>query len=307
MKKIISSILATSFILATCAMNVMAAPTTRTISAVATPSADLQVGDTVVVDVVLDKTLDLFSADYTLKFDPEVFTIDTAKVSRVEKYIDSTWYATSNGGIRDTEADWAYFMGLPTKNQSVDEGWIYFSWMGDTNAGSGVDSESAQTNRIIGKFNLTVKALPADATSSIITFSDANTAGFKENTGDTVMKVPCTVNFKAPTPVENPWAFTVTTDVNAKKTNGYIWDVTGTKGDGDLTSFVATFTNEDETATGEDKTLIKTIDGADLAALSNWNTAPAFAIGLKTDKAVTADFTATSTKDGKTINATIAR
>lgn len=115
------------------------------------------------------------------------------------------------------------------------------------------------------------------------------------------------VTIGTPASTETPWEFTVTTDVSAKKTNGYIWDVTGTKGDGDLTSFVATFTDTAKTAEDEDYQLTKTIDGADLAALSNWNTAPAFAIGLKTDKAVTADFTATSTKDGKTIDATIAR
>lgn len=161
-----------------------------------------------------------------------------------------------------------------------------------------------------------VLALPAGKTlslansdlSAVINYYDKTTGDTKSPANITITNDTLTFGKTTPpTPVENPWAFTVTTDVNAKKTNGYIWDVTGTKGDGDLTSFVATFTNEDETATGEDKTLIKTIDGADLAALSNWNTAPAFAIGLKTDKAVTADFTATSTKDGKTINATIAR
>ena len=131
-----------------------------------------------------------------------------------------------------------------------------------------------QTNRIIGKFNLTVKALPANATSSIITFSDANTAGFKENTGDTVTKVPCTVNFKQSTPTIKDWDVTITEE--ADQPNGYIWKAIATPGDGKLTKFDVTFTDINAA------TLTKSI--ADTETLGGWNTDLTFFVGLSTDK-----------------------
>ena len=315
MKKIISSILAASFIFATCAINVMAAPKDRTLTITATPNAELEVGSEINVKVLMSNNENVFATAYRLNFDANVFELDATDVEYNEDtgdtapaYIDLAWIKD----INKAKLAWKKYLGaVDFSGTDVANGAIQLNWQGNTKTKLGVETTAASDDFVLGNFTFKVKAVP-EAGSSSITFDKGvcDVLQYGENTSDSLTLVPCTVNFKQatpPAPVETPWEFTVTTDANAKKTNGYIWDVTGTKGDGDLTSFVATFTNEDETATGEDKTLIKTIDGADLAALSNWNTAPAFAIGLKTDKAVTADFTATSTKDGKTINATIAR
>lgn len=295
MKKIISSILAASFIFAACAMNVMAAPTERTLSVKTTPATELKSGDTVTVEVVLDKTLGLFSADYTLSFDPAVFDLNTTKVSKLESYIDSTWYATSGDGIRNAEGDFAYYLGNPTKNASPEEGWIFFGWSGDTNAGEGVSSEDAKTDRVIGKFYLTVKSVPASGSSELTI--TGHTGGYKENTGDTVTTVPATVTFKSSEPTATPWEVTITEE--PAQAHGYIWKVDTTKGDGDLTKFDVTFT-DDTPETFERSILSATKDAY------NWNAPTSFYVGLYTTRTgVTADWKAASTKDGKVIEATI--
>lgn len=270
MKKIISSILAASFIFAACAMNVMAAPTSRTLSVKATPATELKAGDTVTVEVVLDKTLDLFNADYTLSFDPAVFSIDTEKESRLEKYIDSAWYSTSGDGIRNPDGDFAYYLGNPTYGQG--SGYITFAWGGSTPAGAGVEAEYAKTDKVIGKFYLTVASVPASGSSELTI--TGHTGGYKENTGDTVTTVPATVNFKSAEPTVTPWEVTITEE--PKYDNGYIWKADTAKGDGNLTKFDVTFTDADS------NTLTRSILSSDKSGTFDWNTATTFYVGLKT-------------------------
>lgn len=286
MKKIISSILAASFIFATCAMNVMAAPTSRTLSVKATPATELKAGDTVTVEVVLDKTLDLFSADYTLSFDPAVFSIDTVKESRLEKYIDSDWYSTSGDGIRNPDGDFAFYLGNPTYGQG--SGYITFAWGGSTPAGTGVEASYAKTDRVIGKFYLTVASVPASGSSELTI--TGHTGGYKENTGDTVTTVPATVKFASAEPTVTPWEVAITAE--PKYENGYIWKADTTKGDGNLTKFDVTFTDADS------NTLTRSILSSDKSGTFDWNAATTFYVGLKTARTVTAAWDIAA-KDGE--------
>ena len=92
MKKFITSILAASFILATCSINVMAEKHDRTMSIVATPNSELEVGSTVTMEVILDTTLDASSADYKISYDPKVFSIDTTEeLFSPPNFYDSTY------------------------------------------------------------------------------------------------------------------------------------------------------------------------------------------------------------------------
>ena len=272
MKKFITSILAASFILATCSINVMAEKHDRTMSIVATPNSELEVGSTVTMEVILDTTLDASSADYKISYDPKVFSIDTTEeLFSPPNFYDSTWY----NSISNTSSDpWGMFLGDPSWNSNTTEGWFNIGWAGNAKAkGQGVLAKYAETNRVIGKYTLTVIAVPAD-NKSTFSIVEANVASTKENSGDTVTKVPCTVNFKQSTPTIKDWDVTITEE--ADQPNGYIWKAVATPGDGKLTKFDVTFTDTNS------ETLTKSI--ADTETLGGWNTDLTFFVGLSTDK-----------------------
>lgn len=296
MKKLISSILAASFIFSACAMNVMAAAT-RTFSVDASKKTDLEVGDEFTVSVKLNTTHDAYTANYTLTFDPAVFEIDTTKPSgkgAIENYIDKDWY----NDIKDTSEDsiWGYYVGAPSKNADATAGFIAFTWGGNTDNESQVSADDAQSDYVIGKFKFKVKALPASGTSSVIGFGTGagdNAVGNYNSVKFDLTKTPLTVNFKQ---TNTPWKFTITED--ADTADGYIWKVvTTTKGDGDLSKFDVTFTDINTS-----ETLPKTVN---FGSAMSWNTDATFYVGLKTSRTVTAAWSAESTKDGSTITATI--
>lgn len=145
--KIISSVLAASLVLSCMAMNVMAASKAHTVTITPDKTEGLKAGDTVVVELTVDNTEALVSFGYTLNFDSSAFAADTTKVSRLEKCIDKAWM----DGIKDTDGDWGYYLGSPT--YKVYDNKMDFQWAGQ----EGVEADYAMDNRVVGKFNLTVK------------------------------------------------------------------------------------------------------------------------------------------------------
>ena len=276
MKKIVSAILAASFIFASCAMNVMAADNTaRTLTVSATPNKDLQAGDIVTVEVKLSDYTNLDSCGFRLLFDEDVFAIDTAAAGRGEpaKYIDSTWFAE----LSNKKTDWGLYIGEPTIGQTTSS--ISFAYAG---AYAITDIYDTPTDFTVGKFKFTVKDGVTVESSEIKIDSDKNTTNTSTNgVSDDLTTVPCTVEFKqaAPTPVENKWSVVIdnaTGDMAATDDNK-VWSVkpskTGTPDD--IDKFNLTLKS------GEDS-VVKSIKTADLNKIMNaWNTGFEFFIGFE--------------------------
>ena len=180
--RFLSSALASMFVISCCAMTALAAPSSHTYTVSADKTENLKAGDVVTVEVKIDSTQGIFSAGYSLEFDPTVFTIDTTSGGRGKplKYIDETF----NTNISDLNGAWGWYLGAATIGQSAEEGYITYGWGGNTSAGSGVIADDNQTNYTIGKFFLSVKEnAPQGETSFTIS---GKTYGFKENTADTM-------------------------------------------------------------------------------------------------------------------------
>jgi len=113
MKKFLSLILALTLVASLCAVNVMAAAKVHTVGLSASKTEALTAGETIVVEVTIDNTLNLVNVDYDLVYDADAFEVNLTKVSRLETFIDKTWY----DGLKDTDGDWGYYMnGAPTIN-----------------------------------------------------------------------------------------------------------------------------------------------------------------------------------------------
>lgn len=285
MKKIISSILAASFIASMCVINVMAAePTTRTMTVDASAKTDVAAGDSIVVTVALSDNLSIDSCGYKLNYDPAIFEIDTTQSGRNPKnYIDATWYKN----LTDSNGAWGWYLN----STSVAEGTngsmntIVFTSYGS----SGIDAADRATDCVIGKYTLKVKE-GVTASSATLTLTEASTKIFGVNTEDTITVVPVTVNFKSDEPTVTPWEVTITKDTENAK--GYIWKVDTAKGDGNLTKFDVTFK---DTASNE---LTRSIIASDKGGALNWNAATSFYVGLYTTRTgVTADWDIAA-KDG---------
>ncbi|MBE7011266.1 MAG: hypothetical protein E7415_01170 [Ruminococcaceae bacterium] len=161
MKKFLSLILALTLVASLCAVNVMAAAKVHTVGLSASKTEALTAGETIVVEVTIDNTLNLVNVDYDLVYDADAFEVNLTKVSRLETFIDKTWY----DGLKDTDGDWGYYMnGAPTINGN-EAGVIYFRAAGGANGG--VEDEYDVDNRVIGKYNLNVKADAPDGTYEI--------------------------------------------------------------------------------------------------------------------------------------------
>lgn len=287
MKKIISSVLATSFIFATCAMNVMAAEN-RKFTVSSSKTADLEAGDTITVEVKIDTDLDVVGASYKLNFDEDVFSIDTSKsFGRPEKYIDNTWLsAMKNSDMDNGGTTWGYMYGAPTYNQTTSS--ISFAWV--ASSGEGMPEEGASTDYVIGKFHLTVKD-GVTGEGSTISFAEGvqtdgtNPTMVKTSTGICNLTTEsCKVTFKqsAPTPVTPKWDITITEgtgDMEAKD-NNKVWQIAPVKtGEAeDISEFKVTLKD------GNNDEITKELDEENITKMNNdiksWNIASVFYVGL---------------------------
>lgn len=268
MKKIISSILVASFIASMCAINVMAASTTRSMTIAPSKTADVKAGDDIVVEISLNDNYNITACDYFLNYDPAIFELDTNKTGRNPKnYIDATWYKD----ITDKDGDWGYYLST-TINEVTSEGQIRFT----SNGSDAIEKQYSSENRVIGKYTLKVKAeLPVGTSSTTLSLTEAGTLDAGENTPAVATTTPVTITFASTEPTVNEWSFAFTKDTNDYP-NGYIWDgKLVAKGDGALTKFDVTFTDE------ASNTLTKSIKNF---ATFDWNANLDFSVGLYTDK-----------------------
>lgn len=296
MKKIISSILAASFILATCAINVMAAPATRKVSVSATPNTDVKAGDKITVTVKIDSDLLITGAGYELTFDKDVFSIDTTENvdTGAPNFVDVVYYNTIT--TRSASA-WKKYMSDPTI--AYGDNYIMSAWSGNK---GGIPEADAGTDTVIGVYYLTVKD-GVSVSSTTLSLSNFGMLSGGESAKDTVTTEPFTVNFKSAEPTVTPWEVTITEQspaADAPAYTGYIWKLDVTPHDGDLTKFDVKFTDD------KDETFDRSILSATKDAL-NWNAATSFFVGLYTTKhtGVTPTWDVESTKDGKVIKANI--
>lgn len=188
--KILSSVLAASMVISAFAMNAFADSKARTVTITPSKTEGIEAGETIVVEISMDNTEALVSCGYTLNYDTAAFEVDTTKVSRVEKCIDKTWL----DGIKDTDGDWGYYLGNPTYNVAT-AGAMKFSWAGS----EGVEAEYAMDNRVIGKFNINVKADAPDG-EYVFSLSDAVTGDAGENSTADMVCAPVTVTVGTPAP-----------------------------------------------------------------------------------------------------------
>lgn len=283
MKKIISSILAASFILATCAINVMAAPATRKVSVSATPNTDVKAGDKITVTVKIDSDLLITGAGYELTFDKDVFSIDTTENvdTGAPNFVDVDYYDTIT--TRSASA-WKKYMSDPTI--AYGDNYIMSAWSGNK---GGIPEADAGTDTVIGVYYLTVKD-GVSVSSTTLSLSNFGMLSGGESAKDTVTTEPFTVNFKSAEPTVTPWEVTITEE--PKYANGYIWKADTVKGDGNLTKFDVTFTDSDS------NTLTRSILSSDKSGTFDWNAATTFYVGLKTARTVTAAWDIAA-KDGE--------
>ncbi len=279
MKKIISSILAASFIFATCAMNVMAAdPTARDLTVSATPATDLEVGNDVTVEVALSDNTELFSAQYQIQFDPEVFELDETEDEDTElpAYIDATWGAN----IEKKKQVWTKYLGTAsTAGTKIANGLIMYTWLGNTDTGLGIPADSASTNFTLGKFTFKVKSIPTTGTSEI-KFTKYSTSTFGSNTEDPLTLNNATVKFKTkdPDPEVNEWNITIAEE--EAKDNNKLWKITPEKTGTveDISKFDITFKAADTSIEPLKKSLRTEVLNK---IADSWNTGYNFYIGLK--------------------------
>ena len=276
MKKIISSILAASFIFATCAINVMAAPVARTVSIGTTAPENLEVGSEVIVEVTVDPITDVFNGGYDISFDPDVFTIDTGKTKKVFNFFDTDWYNL----IKNVDDDTAlgYYLKTPTSNANADEGWISLGWSGDGDLGEGV-SKTLDSGNVVGKFKFTVKSIP-ESGESTISFNKASFGKVGENTPDTLTLNNATVKFKTtdPDPEKNEWNIAIAEE--EAKDNNKLWKITPEKTGTpeDISKFDITFKAADTSIEPLKKSLRTEVLNK---IADSWNTGYNFYIGLK--------------------------
>ena len=267
MKKIISSILAVSFIVASCAMNVMAATTERTMTVSVDKATDLVAGDIVTVEVKLSNNANVNSCGYRLLYDSNIFEFDTTLTSdEIPASVDVDWYFD---GILKTRGAWFKALGAPTENYT--SSFAAHGWAGSAGVAS------SDENYVIGKFTLKVKEGVTVSSYDLTLSNDANhtyVSTMGENSGDPLTIVPATVTFKATEPTVTPWEVTITD--GSQYANGYIWKADTAKGDGNLTKFDVTFTDS------ESNTLTRSILSSDKSGTFDWNTATTFYVGLKT-------------------------
>lgn len=226
--KILSSVLAASMLVSAFAMNAMAASKAHTVTIKADKTEGLVAGDTVTIELAMDNTEALVQCGYVLTFDSTAFVADTTKVSRVEKCIDADWLK----GIKDAEADWAYYLGNPTYKVSADN--FNFQWAG----AEGVEADYAVDNRVIGKFYLQVAEGAADGEYTFALTGLTMDAG--ENSTADMVSEPITVTVGDPAPT--------TKEVGFETTLAYDGVSKGFQ-------FVATNTETGATATSEVKAL----------------------------------------------------
>lgn len=185
--KILSSALVVCLLVSCLAISTFAATNPHTYT-VKVDKSVVEAGDTVVVTVELDNSLDVWNAGYDLYFDPDVFTINTESGGRGKgkKYVDATWYTelTAADGIL------TWYWGKATESESVEEGRITYGWTGDTTNGA-IPTADAQDNFVIGKFCLTVIDGAKAGTTNITI--NGETFGFKENAADAMTYVPATL------------------------------------------------------------------------------------------------------------------
>lgn len=235
MKRFLSLILAVTLVASLFTVNVMAASKAHTITLSADKTTELKAGDTVTIEVRMDNTFDIKQCGYILTYDATAFTVDTTKVSRLEKCIDKTWL----DGMKDPDGDWSYYLGNPTYNVGI-AGEINFQWAGGANGGIGVDDASyIRDNRLIGKFYLQVAENVADGTYTFA-LTGTTTDGSEEYGADMVC-APITVKVGAddPQPVAPTFgANTAGADngvaiegTNDRYDNAYAVDVTVTPND----------------------------------------------------------------------------
>lgn len=264
MKKIVSSILATSFVVASCAMNVMAAE--RTLSVSATPESDLEAGDKVVVKVVIGNDDGLSSCSYELKFDTNAFSVDSSIndefTTEAPNFCDYDWWEDEcfSGG-------WKAFTGV----MGYKEGSINFAA-----AQSGaIKSTRATDNKVVGKYTLTVKE---GVTLKNATFSLENGALSTDGVTDSLTTVPCTVTFKQDEPDPDPkWDIAITEETAAA--GGHkVWKIAPTKTGtpDDIDKFEITLKD------AEENEITKKVKTEDLnTIMSSWNTGVVFHIGVQ--------------------------
>jgi hypothetical protein len=227
--KILSSVLATSMVVSCFAMSAMAASKAHTVTIKPSKTEGLVAGETIVVELTMDNTEALVNTDYVLNYDTTAFEVNTTKVSRVEACIDKTWL----DGIKDTDGDWGYYLGSPTYNVA-EAGKFQFQWAGS----EGIEAEYALDNRVIGKFNIIVKA---DAPNGEYAFTlTGKTMDAGENSTADIVCAPVTVKVGAPAPAAKEVGFETTLAYDGVS-KGF--------------QFVATNTETGVTATSEVKAL----------------------------------------------------
>lgn len=231
--KILSSVLAASMIMSYCAINALAASTAHTVTISASKTTGIEAGDSVVITLTIDNTENLVGCGYKLNYSTTAFSVDTTKSGRnPENYIDKTWL----NDIKDTEADWAYYLGnpsySPTSTAAGVAGQISFAWAGQT----GVESEYAVNDRVIGKFTFTANEnATGDYTFSLD--ADSSTRDDGENSTAALTATPLTVSFASAAPAATITGVTISptsATVNGGESQTFTATVSGT-GDYDST------------------------------------------------------------------------
>lgn len=205
MKKILSSVIATSMLFSLCAMNTFAATKARTLTMSITDTdgeavTEVNVGDKIVVTLTSTDALQNTSfLGYTLNYNTTKMSIDTTQydssvfkdtnsAEKLEKYVDLEWYDTiiyapnKANKIDCQEEAWAFEYGeptyTPTTDTAADPGTINFAWMT-----SGSFSSSYTNSLVVGKFIFTA----TESGAANFTLTEANTLDDGENSGAAIV------------------------------------------------------------------------------------------------------------------------
>lgn len=188
--KFLTSFLAVSVLVSCFVASSFAATKARTFTIKADKTEGLKAGDIVTIEVQADELLHSWNAGYTVYFDPAVFTLNTESGGRgkPKKYVDEAWF----NEVNDQNGIIGWYWGVSrTENANADTGEIACAWLGNTSAGEGVTESDNQKDYAIGRYFLIVKeGAPAGKTQITV---DGKTAGFGENSADSMTYVPATL------------------------------------------------------------------------------------------------------------------
>lgn len=199
MTRLFSLAVAVLMVLSLAAVSVSAASTAHAVTL--TPSATTgKAGDAVSVSIAIDQTQNISGLNYRLKFDPNVFSIDTVNWGTggkaYPKYFDQTFMNNIRAGVAYTGGILMYgYLGMPTYSADTVNGTISFA----LSASDGVDPADNEAGALIGKFNLIVKAGAAAGATSITLIDAVSIDGGQSNTAAmNITPVTFTVEGAAP-------------------------------------------------------------------------------------------------------------